>query len=53
MLLMPMQTLQCMLESLGHHASTCKCGGDVVFCHNRRRDIKICSRVMYTVDWLN
>ena len=27
------------LDPLGHHATTCKCGGDVVFRHNRLRDI--------------
>ena len=28
-----------MLDPLGHHATTCKRGGDVVFCHNKLRDI--------------
>ena len=28
-----------MLDPLGHHATTCKRGGDVVFHHNRLRDI--------------
>ena len=28
-----------MLDPLGHHATTCKRGGDVVFRHNRLRDI--------------
>ena len=27
------------LDSLGHHASTCKRGGDAVFRHNRLRDV--------------
>ena len=27
------------LDPLGHHASTCKRGGDAVFCHNRLRDV--------------
>ena len=27
-----------MLDPLGHHASTCKRGGDVVFRHNRFHD---------------
>ena len=27
------------LDSLGHHALTCKHGGDVVTRHNRRRDV--------------
>ena len=26
------------LDPLGHHALTCKCGGDVVTCHNKLRD---------------
>ena len=28
-----------MLDPLGHHATTCKRGGDVVFRHNKLRDI--------------
>ena len=28
-----------MLDPLGHHASTCKRGGDAVFRHNRLRDV--------------
>ena len=27
------------LDPLGHHALTCKHGGDVVICHNRLRDV--------------
>ena len=29
------------LDHLGHHAVTCKYGGDVVSCHNRIRDILV------------
>ena len=28
-----------MLDLLGHHDTTCKCGGDVVFRHNKLRDV--------------
>ena len=35
---MPSAQIRC-LDPLGHHATTCKCGGDVVFCHNKLRDI--------------
>ena len=27
------------LDPLGHHAATCRRGGDVVICHNRLRDV--------------
>ena len=36
-----------MLDSLGHHASTCKPGGEVVFRHNRLHDI-----VAEPIGWL-
>ena len=41
-----------MLDPLGHHATTtCKRGGDVVFCHNKLRDIlaETCRRAHYSV----
>ena len=40
-----------MLDPLGHHATTCKRGGDVVFRHNRLRDIlaETCRRAHFSV----
>ena len=40
-----------MLDPLGHHATTCKRGGDVVFCHNKLRDIlaETCRRAHFSV----
>eukprot|EP00731_Ephydatia_muelleri_P013116 Em0007g426a len=40
-----------MLDPLGHHATTCKRGGDVVFRHNRLRDIlaETCRRAYFSV----
>ena len=39
-----------MLDPLGHHATTCKRGGDVVFRHNKLRDIlaETCSRAHFS-----
>ena len=40
-----------MLDPLGHHAATCKRGGDVVFRHNKLRDIlaETCRRAHFSV----
>ena len=40
-----------MLDPLGHHATTCKRGGDVVFQHNKLRDIlaETCRRAHFSV----
>ena len=40
-----------MLDPLGHHATTCKRGGDVVFRHNKLRDImaETCRRAHFSV----
>eukprot|EP00731_Ephydatia_muelleri_P001670 Em0001g1670a len=40
-----------MLDPLGHHATTCKRGGDVVFLHNKLRDIlaETCRRAHLSV----
>ena len=40
-----------MLDPLGHYATTCKQGGDVVFRHNRLRDIlaETCRRAHFSV----
>ena len=40
-----------MLDPLGHHATTCKCGGDVVFRHKKLRDIlaETCRRAHFSV----
>ena len=40
-----------MLDPLGHHATTCKHGGDVVFRHNKLRDIlaETCRRAHFSV----
>ena len=40
-----------MLDPLGHHATTCKRGGDVVFRHNRLRDTlaETCRRAHFSV----
>ena len=40
-----------MLDPLGHHATTCKRGGDVVFRHNKLRDIlaETCRRAHLSV----
>eukprot|EP00731_Ephydatia_muelleri_P000102 Em0001g102a len=41
-----------MLDPLGHHATTCKRGGDVIFRHNRLRDIlaETCRRAHFSVE---
>ena len=43
-----------MLDPLGHHATTCKRGGDVVFRHNKLRDIlaETCRRACSSGSWL-
>ena len=43
-----------MLDPLGHHAATCKRGGDVVFRHNKLRDIlaETCRRAHFSVQVL-
>ena len=33
-------TMLCVLDPLGHHALTCKRGGDVVSCNNKLRDTR-------------
>ena len=39
------------LDPLGHHAVTCRHGGDVVICHNRLRDelFALCCRAHLSV----